>query len=69
MLVLSRRPEEAICIGDNIEVMVVQVRGDRVRIGIEAPRHIQVDRKEIYLRKRTAESSAELALPMAFDPA
>jgi carbon storage regulator CsrA len=36
MLVLSRRPQEVICIGNNIEVVVVQVRGDRVRIGIEA---------------------------------
>jgi carbon storage regulator len=48
MLVLSRRKNESIMIGDNIEVTVVSVDGDVVRIGIKAPRDIDVHRKEIY---------------------
>jgi carbon storage regulator len=48
MLVLSRRKNESIMIGDSIEVTVVSVDGDVVRIGIKAPRDIEVHRKEIY---------------------
>lgn len=48
MLVLSRKPNESIIIGDNIEVKVVEVRGEQVKLGITAPREISVHRKEIY---------------------
>ena len=48
MLVLSRHPDEKIHIGDHIVLTVVEVRGDRVRIGIEAPRDITVHRHEIF---------------------
>lgn len=48
MLVLSRRKNESIVIGDTIEVTIVEIRGDKVRIGIQAPTAIGVDRKEIY---------------------
>jgi carbon storage regulator len=48
MLVLSRYTDESIYIGENIVVTVVDVRGDRVRLGIEAPREVDVHRKEIY---------------------
>lgn len=48
MLVLSRHLDEKIHIGDNIVLTVVEVRGDRVRIGIEAPRDIAVHRHEIF---------------------
>lgn len=47
MLVLSRQKDEVIMIGDDIEVTVVDIRGDRVRIGVNAPSGIEVDRKEI----------------------
>ena len=47
MLVLSRKKNESITIGENIRVMIIDVHGDRVRIGIEAPKDIQVHRKEI----------------------
>lgn len=48
MLVLSRQRDETIVIGDNIEITVVDIRGDRVRLGIAAPREVQVHRKEVY---------------------
>jgi carbon storage regulator len=48
MLVLSRQRDESIMIGDNVVVTIVDVRGDRVRLGIEAPREIAVHRREVY---------------------
>jgi carbon storage regulator len=48
MLVLSRQRDETIMIGDNIEVTIVDIRGDKVRLGITAPREINVHRKEVY---------------------
>jgi len=48
MLVLSRKPNESIIIGDNIEVKIVEVRGEQVKLGITAPRDIPVHRKEVY---------------------
>jgi len=58
MLVLSRRVNEVVCIGDDIRVMVVEVRGDKVRLGIAAPRTVLVDREEVYeLRRREKKDS------------
>ena len=48
MLVLSRQRDETIMIGDDVEITVVDIRGDKVRLGINAPREIQVHRKEVY---------------------
>lgn len=48
MLVLSRQRDETIMIGDDVEITVVDIRGDKVRLGINAPRHVQVHRKEVY---------------------
>ncbi len=48
MLVLTRKENESICIGPDIKIMVVEVRGDKVRLGIEAPRDISVHRQEVY---------------------
>jgi carbon storage regulator len=48
MLVLSRQRSETIMIGDDIEVTVVDIRGDKVRLGITAPRQVSVHRKEVY---------------------
>ena len=48
MLVLSRQRDETIMIGDDIEVTVVDIRGDKVRLGINAPKAISVHRKEVY---------------------
>ena len=59
MLVLTRKKEEVIRIGSDIEVMVVEVRGDKVRLGVKAPRDIPVDRHEIWLRKNNMDASAD----------
>ena len=48
MLVLTRKVNQSIVIGDEIEVVVLEVRGEQVRIGVRAPRTIAVHRKEIY---------------------
>ena len=48
MLVLSRQKDESIIIGDDIEITIVDVRGDKVRLGITAPKHISVHRREVY---------------------
>ena len=48
MLVLSRQRDESIFIGDNIKITVVDIRGDKVRLGIEAPNEIPVHRQEVY---------------------
>ena len=48
MLVLSRQRDETIMIGDDVEITVVDIRGDKVRLGINAPRSVQVHRKEVY---------------------
>ena len=48
MLVLSRQRDESIFIGDNIKITVVDIRGDNVRLGIEAPTEIPVHRQEVY---------------------
>jgi len=53
MLILSRNINEAIHIGDDVVVGVVGIMGNQVRIGIDAPRHVSVDREEIYERKRS----------------
>ena len=48
MLVLSRQRDETIMFGDDIEITVVDIRGEKVRLGINAPPHIAVHRKEVY---------------------
>ena len=48
MLVLSRQKDESIMIGDDVEITIVDVRGDKVRLGIAAPKTIPVHRREVY---------------------
>ena len=59
MLVLSRQRDETIMIGDSIEVTVVDIRGDKVRLGINAPTSVAVHRKEIYeaIRRENQEAA------------
>ena len=62
MLVLSRQRDETIMIGDDVEITVVDIRGEKVRLGINAPPHIPVHRKEVYeaiKREKLAEAQAK----------
>jgi carbon storage regulator len=52
MLILTRRPEEALQIGTNIVVTVLGIKGNQVRLGIRAPTDIVIDREEVHLRKQ-----------------
>lgn len=52
MLILTRRPDEAIRIAPNIRIVVLGIKGLQVRIGIEAPPEITIDREEVHLRKQ-----------------
>lgn len=63
MLVLARQRDQSVIIGDEIEVTVVDVRGDKVRLGINAPRNVTVHRKEIYDAIRRENQSASNVRP------
>lgn len=57
MLVLSRKIDEKIIIGEIIEVIVVDIRGDKVRLGITAPKEIKVYREEVYERVKNEKNT------------
>ena len=69
MLVLTRRNGESIVIGNEVVVTVLEVRGDQVRIGIDAPRDVQIHREEVFRQLETentrAASSADRARELA----
>ena len=61
MLVLSRQCDQTIVIGDSIRITIVDVRGDKVRLGIDAPRDIAVHREEVYdaIQRELSDKEAE----------
>lgn len=63
MLILSRSKNEAINIGDDIRVVITAIHGNQVRVGIEAPKHIQVHREEITKRIKQDKLDAQAAQP------
>ncbi len=63
MLVLSRQRDESIIIGDNIVITVVDIRGDKVRLGIDAPKEIPVHRQEVYDAIQKENSRAQVEPP------
>lgn len=65
MLVLTRRAGESIMIDDDVRVVVLEVRGDTVRLGIEAPRSVQVHRAEVYAEVRAANAAAATSTDLA----
>lgn len=65
MLALSRKKNEAIIINNNVEVTILEVKGDRVKIGITAPKEVPVYRKEVYLQIQEANREAVNADGMA----
>jgi carbon storage regulator len=69
MLVLSRKPGEALRIGEDVEITIVEVKGEMVRIGIDAPRNVPVWRKELWLaiveeNRKAAEEAASVDIPV-----
>jgi carbon storage regulator len=63
MLVLTRKLHQSIVIGDQIEVVVLEVRGEQVRLGIKAPKDVTVHRKEIYEQIQEENKSAANVRP------
>ncbi len=64
MLVLTRKSNQSIMIGDNIEVSVLAIMGEKVRIGIQADRTVPVFRKEVYLEIQAEEQDPSAAAPV-----
>jgi carbon storage regulator len=69
MLVLTRKANQSIMIGDHIEVSVLSVLGEKVRLGIQAPRDVPVFRKEVFLEIQAQNLEAAGANPSALDEA
>jgi len=67
MLVLSRKKNESIIINDDITIVVVEIRGDKVRLGVEAPKEVPVHRNEVYeaIRRNQGQASAPAIEPDA----
>lgn len=67
MLVLTRKPNQSIMVGDDVVITILEVRGDKVRVGIEAPRDVIVHRKEVYEAIRQNVEAAESAKRVTLD--
>jgi carbon storage regulator len=68
MLVLSRRVGESIIIADNIRVMVLEIRWDRIRLAFEAPKEVKIFKEEIWLKIQQGEKPPSSAEPTDPDP-
>ncbi|MEJ9211156.1 carbon storage regulator CsrA [Bacillus smithii] len=66
MLVLTRKKGETIQIGDDIEITVLAVKGDQVKIGIQAPKHVDIHRKEVYLEIQAENAKASQGIADLF---
>lgn len=62
MLVLSRKKNESIVINNDITIVVVEIRGDKVRLGVEAPKEVPVHRREVYDAIRRSDSNPDKAV-------
>ena len=65
MLVLTRRSQQSIMIGKDVVITVLEVRGDQVRIGVSAPREVEVHREEVFLELEQANKAAASPDPTA----
>jgi carbon storage regulator len=63
MLALSRKKDEAIIINNDIEVKIIEVKGDQVKIGISAPKTVPIYRKEVYVQIEEANKEASASVP------
>ncbi len=69
MLILARKLNESIVIAGDIEVSVIDIRGDQVKLGINAPRHVKVYRREVYeaIQEENRQAAAARAIPPELD--
>jgi carbon storage regulator len=67
MLVLTRKIGEAIQIGDDIEITILSVKGDQIKLGINAPKNIEIHRKEIYVSIQEENEQASKGINNLFD--
>ena len=58
MLALSRKKDEAVIINDDIEITIIEIKGDQVKIGISAPKSVPIYRKEVYMQVQNANKEA-----------
>ncbi|QDT27989.1 carbon storage regulator CsrA [Gimesia panareensis] len=65
MLVLSRKKDEKIMIGDSITLMVIEIKNDKVRLGIEAPKDVTVHREEVYaaIKEQSSHDNTDCTTP------
>ncbi len=63
MLVLTRKPDQSIMVGEDIEITILEVRGEQVRIGIRAPKSVMIHRKEVYEQIEEENRSAIISNP------
>jgi carbon storage regulator len=64
MLILSRKVDEKIIIGDDIKISIIEIRGDQVRIGIDAPKKVKVFRQEVYDAIKAENKAASKSAPV-----
>lgn len=69
MLVLSRKKNESIVINDDITIVVVEIRGDKVRLGVEAPKEVPVHRREVYDAIKRSEQEDNSGAPASSNDA
>lgn len=67
MLVLSRKKDQAIMLGDNIEITIIEIQGDQVRIGINAPKSVSIYRKELFIEIQEENKKAASSGMVKFD--
>ena len=67
MLVLARKKDQSIVIGDNIEITVLDIQGDQVRIGINAPKNVPIHRKEVFIEIQDENRKAANVKNVALD--
>ncbi len=65
MLALSRKKDEAIVINNNVEITIIEIKGDQVKLGISAPKSVPIYRKEVYLQIQEANQASANADAMA----
>jgi carbon storage regulator len=61
VLVLTRKPNESIQIGNDIEITILSISGDQIKIGINAPKHVEIHRKEVYLSIQSENNQASVS--------